>query len=55
MKSCTWGRIQDTRVKAIKAGYSEVLNAAIHEGMDVRDKKTLFRRVQMRSSYSYDW
>ena len=33
-------RVQDTRVKAIKADYRGVLNAAIHQGMDVGGKET---------------
>ena len=43
LKSRTWSRIQDTRVKAIKADYSAVLIAAIHAGMDVGSKETLSR------------
>ena len=49
LKSRTWSRIQDTRVKAIKADYSAVFIAAILEGMDVGSEEILFGRVQKRS------
>ena len=44
MKSSTWRRIQDTRVRAIQADDIEVLDAEIHVGMDVVFEEISFRR-----------
>ena len=46
MKSSTWRRIQDTRVRAIQADDIEVVDAEIHVGMYVGVEEILFRREE---------